>query len=438
MLTLLNEIKNQKMEWESEIKPRISKSLKTVRTVSRTLKNIILDSGLIKPWKSCSDITLLLAVFDQNLPPQDQAIEYFTQILPLLNEIIQAIHYDLIMVNMIYSKFRKKVFNKYGQTRDTDQYRYIRNTKIFGLTPDQVVRVKKQAEVRLSLNNSNLQKFKARDIFRIIKLASQGNYLDLILTVALCTGSRLCEILKVSDFIALDDPKMIKVIGLAKDRRVSSGEVQKSEKIVIKPLIMIDSANIIRMVAEIRRNVPQDKTVEKTTQFVSARVNALVRYRFNRDDIKFHTTRKIYGSLAHMISPMGQGKSLTQFLSTVLGHEGLISACALNYSTVDIELEKMKTDPDLIEKLSQLEIDNAELKSQMTELMKNMRNLKTKVKLKNQKNEQVKLERIPNRGGARVRFDLAVGLLRVNNIDINSRNLRALGIGSGTVLKFSV
>lgn len=225
---------------------------------------------------------------------------------------------------------------------------------------------------KANANQIELSDTKVLDVIgRLWQGSSNGDdFISQICLIGLCVGSRIVEICKVSDFKETGSPHWIQVIGVAKSRT----EGERSFK---KPVIMLLAANIIQIVANIRRQLERryhidlgegeggedakEITREKLTNLVDAKANNRIRELFG-EQYRFHDTRAIYGQLA-WIEYAPPGVSQTSFYSSVLGHKEGSLTTALSYQTFAIKRALKEQDPDIATKFAYLEAEFKAVKS---------------------------------------------------------------------------
>ena len=107
--------------------------------------------------------------------------------------------------------------------------------------------------------NANLRELTDTKVLQVInELRKAKDYISQICLVGLCVGSRISEICLVSTYEDTDNPRYIKVIGFAKDRRARAG-AGDDEKIgdnsvreITKPIILLLSDELIDVVVSLR------------------------------------------------------------------------------------------------------------------------------------------------------------------------------------------
>lgn len=174
----------------------------------------------------------------------------------------------------------------------------------------------------------------------------------LTLVIGVSTGSRLIEILRVSDFQENTGYfKLIKVIGLAKDKGYESADVLRDDKgrrMLIKPTVGLTAKEVIHIVSSLRHSLSiernwnlgtlpdgtetkgVDKTNSEITRSVSKGLQAKVRSYFDQS-LTFHKLRAMYAEMAYMEDPLNERMTKTSYFSTVLGHRPNSLQTALSY-----------------------------------------------------------------------------------------------------------
>lgn len=287
----------------------------------------------------------------------------------------------------------------------------------------------------------------------INKLAFEKDWVSLAVCVGLTVGSRLVEILRVSQYArAEDSPYYIKVEGVAKGR----GE----ERSITKPIVGgLRSDEIIGMVDEIRLQVSgmydvnlgigdgkRDMSNAELTRLTDKKVNDKVREMFAPNYV-FHDTRGIYAELAWMqFAPSGMSK--TAFFATVLGHKEDSLTTALSYQKFAVKRKLPEVAADIYSRVATLEARLTEV----TKRTKTRDDTKEEDDLWEDKTNQVTLlsrdgtpktyrkqQRIRDMdSSARMqRLVDMVTILTEDNVKTTHSNLRQLGFGGAVINKWS-
>ena len=270
------------------------------------------------------------------------------------------------------------------------------------------IRLPKEARKLQQINyNANVAKRNAQqvelsdtkvlNIISDLRAAPSDDYLSKICLIGLCVGSRISEIILVSTYGEAENPKYIEVTGVSKDRRRNEEKEEDNERSFVKPIIMLQSEEVIDTVIDLRRRLEAkygwdlgeaeggiQVDAKKVTSVVDAGANKRIRELFGESYV-FHDTRAIYAQLAY-VQYGPPGMSQTYFYSQVLGHKENSLATSLSYQTFAIRRKLKEDDPDLVSKITNLEV-------QFDHLMKEQRSTAPPPE------EREKMVRITNKQG---------------------------------------
>lgn len=128
-------------------------------------------------------------------------------------------------------------------------------------------------------------------IYEIIDYCYQSaEFFENIIAIMLATGSRLVEVLKISKFMPIpEEPQKIHIFGMAKGQ---------NDKNVIRPLIRLNSEQILDLITHIRRQKNfADMSEEEASSAACAGVNGIIR-KIIGSEYTSHKLRYIWASLA--------------------------------------------------------------------------------------------------------------------------------------------
>lgn len=169
----------------------------------------------------------------------------------------------------------------------------------------------------------------------------------LVLLVGLATGSRMVEILKVSDYSTIEgDAINIKVTGVAK-------MVGGQDKVFTKPTILMPPATVCRVVAKIRAsaldrmNKGKSATATSMGEFSNEDINQILVEPINRVTNGYpflgeksptsHDMRKIHAFVSHILHPV-VGETFPGHIQRTLGHAS--AEMTLSYNNYYLTDEK--------------------------------------------------------------------------------------------------
>jgi hypothetical protein len=262
----------------------------------------------------------------------------------------------------------------------------------------QKLKISKQARIlqisnysaKITKENANLRELTDTKVLDVIStLRPLKDYISQLVLVGLCVGSRISEIIMVSTYREADNPSYIEIVGVAKEKkRVVPQEDEKDEKeekkegaeakrTFTKPVILLTSEEIINVVISIREQLERkygfdlgegegnEPTPEpkKLVNHVDAKANQKVRELFGPEFV-FHELRSIYAQMAFM-SYAPPGVSQTYYYSQVLGHRENSLTTALSYQKFAIRRKLKEDDPDLVTKITNLEVEMKDLKTEL-------------------------------------------------------------------------
>ena len=385
----------------------------------------------------------------------------------LAKQAIQTLH---VLVPALYPNLKTQAqwfsnFNKVFKTK------FHNETSIKELAAD-LLRLPKEGRkllqndysVQVAQRNANqieLSDTKVLEVIAELRAAPSEDYISKICLVGLCVGSRISEIVLVSSYEETENPNYIKVIGVSKERKQKieeNGQVVESDhkREFVKPIIMLKSDELIDIVVDLRErlelkygwdlgegegNIKVD--AKKVTATVDTAANTRIREIFGPTFV-FHYTRAIYAQMAFVqFGPPGM--SQTYFYSQVLGHKENSLATSLSYQTFAIKRKLKEDDPDLVSKITKLEV-------QFDHLLREQKQPKTKnppdennsnnnmIRLTNKQGITISLKKQPARRESQearmARLRAAVEEMKKAGIEPTYRAVSKLGFGGRSVHAF--
>lgn len=273
------------------------------------------------------------------------------------------------------------------------------------------LRISKEARIlqqtnysaKVTRENANLREItdtKVLDVITQLRQAPQDDFISKIVMVALCVGSRISEICMVSTYKEVENPHYIEIVGVSKEKRGPNqiaepeGEDEKKEQVpqnprtFTKPIILLLNEEIIDTVVSIREILEKKYGYDlgegygwiqltesrKLVNNVDAKANVMVRELFGNEFV-MHDCRAIYAQMA-WVSYAPPGVSQTYYYSQILGHKENSLTTALSYQKFAIRRKLKEDDPDLVAKITNLEVEmkglKNEIKQEITQEIKRM------------------------------------------------------------------
>lgn len=280
--------------------------------------------------------------------------EYMTEemgpvVIEALAKILPNLYFKLTTLRQEFSNISKVIYGKFPS-----------------LTPlvKEKLHLGKEAKILVSGNysrqvvhqNQNLIVVNYNKVKKIIwDLKDSKDFYSQIQLVAVCVGSRLSEILKVSTYeISEENPAWIVIKGVSKDRGANR-EFPKPV-VLVTPFEIIARVNSIRNQLEVKYRVQERKLdAKKLVSLVDLKLNDQVRATFGKD-FTVHKLRSLYAHLAYEDFGKGLPISQTAFFSKTLGHKEHSLTTALSYQKFILQRDLEPQDPSVPAKLVNLEV----------------------------------------------------------------------------------
>jgi cell fate (sporulation/competence/biofilm development) regulator YmcA (YheA/YmcA/DUF963 family) len=214
-------------------------------------------------------------------------------------------------------------------------------------------------------------KFTLEEVYGAIdKSAASTNPIDNIIAVQLSCGSRLIEVIKISDYMVMDDPYMIRVDKVAKDK---GDDVE--DRTFMRPILRIRADRVVEMVENIRsmHNFQQMTNAVATSKVVSG-VNKAIKLYF-KQDITSHKCRYLYASVAWQL--YGKGVPQAEYIRALYGHRS--ADTTLTYLQYAVHVPTFKAPEELLAKVDEVRIDTKNLKKEQTEIKNQVQNIKKNI-----------------------------------------------------------
>ena len=202
--------------------------------------------------------------------------------------------------------WRRPVGVRFGKKSEI----YRQSVYQLGLSREESLQRRETYEARVRHDARNITTFIPKEkVFQAISsCAASDDPIANLVAVCLSTGSRLVEVLKVSNFLESEaGPGFIVIDGVAKSAE---------RKILIRPLLGLTCSRVLELILRIRkfRDFKKMTNVEAKNA-VDAAANRIMRDLFN---LTFHKCRYIYAALAWHI--YGMKTPQQEWVRETLGH----------------------------------------------------------------------------------------------------------------------
>lgn len=301
---------------------------------------------------------------------------------------------------------------------------------------------------------------------KINELRTHEDWQSLLVCIGLAIGSRLIEIITVSNYLPAENPIYCIIEGVAKDKHDKEGGPDEDEeekepankRRLTKPIIGgIVYQELNQLVQKVRGQLHvqynmdlngfpggRKLTRRQITNLVNKQANDKMREIFG-EGYSFHDCRGIYAQMAWiMFAPPSMSQSY--YYSQILGHAENSLTTSLSYIKFSIRRKLKEDDPDLVGKITTLEaefhefkkLEHAEKKQKVGE-EENVENVvRNKIYFQDQKGQIFSIEKQPHvRDGdqeARThRLRQVIAVLEERGVNPTYRILSKIGFGSDTI-----
>ena len=365
----------------------------------------------------------------------EQTFDNITKIINITYPVIKT-------KQKIFSDFRKILIQKFGENSKVHR----NSKKNLSITFDEYKTVEKQSKEKVVEANTEKKKFNREQVLQIIQeIKNSTDYIDAIILVCITTGSRLIEVLRISDYNeVVGNPNRVMISGLAK----GSGKSRETNlnKDVERPILVITYKELNDAVQLIRKNVrEQTDKLGLNNQELSKKYNEIVNRRVKK--LKLASTsydlRKIYANLSYELIADQSKITKNRWIQLILGHESLETS--LHYNNVSLTSGESVCPPDPEGIDSQLD----EITAKQDNIVKRVEDVKqtlfeqtlfeypsskdpNAVRFINKNGNDVYISKLPRLkdGNTLVRGRLKITELEKFGIPITNSNLRKLGIGA--------
>jgi integrase len=365
-----------------------------------------------------------------------EKLKLYLRIFELLQPLLEKFYLNRASLASISTSWRKPLKAMYGENSEI----YVESIYKLGITREESIKMKTdyKKSVRKSVRESDkAPKFTLEEVYDAIdKSAASDNPLDNIIAVQLACGSRLIEVIKISDFVPAEDPNMIQIEKVAKDK---GDDVE--ERVFLRPVIRISAEEVIEMVEKIRsmHNFQQMSNSVATSKVISG-VNKGIKQYF-KQDITSHKCRYLYASLAWQL--YGKGVPQAEYIRALYGHKS--ADTTLTYLQYAVHVPGFKLPEDLLTKVDELQIDTAAIKKEQTVLKSDVQDIKKNINrdIADRSMIPVRFPEYVNPKRLRLSTDAKLQLLRELDRSINDsgsrmtqKDAKRYGFGSDVVQKY--
>jgi hypothetical protein len=280
-------------------------------------------------------------------------IDGVAKLLPALFSAINALAVH-------FSRFNRAIQIKFGD--DSDEASYAKQH--LHLSQEASLLRKKNYAEKIFKQHEHLKQITDTEVLeKINTLRYKDTWPELCVCAGLAIGSRLIEIVYVSEYKEAENPIYVTVTGIAKDKhdREFDPEEDKTARKVTKPILGgILSRELIKIVETIRTQISAQFDVDlglpdqkgrrelsrkQITNLVDAKVNKVVKDVFDPSYV-FHDLRSLYAQLS-FVQFAPNNVSQQYYFSHVLGHQESSLTTALSYSKFAIRRKLDENDPDM-------------------------------------------------------------------------------------------
>jgi integrase len=425
-------IKNKTVEttWSPPATPPKNKVSKTLNdAIKRHYPDAVIKktsaATLLDVWKNVIQVSI------------SQNLRMFMDIFRRLQELLEYFYTAEGTLATATTAWRKPIIKRYGEGSDI----YKQSIFILGISRERSLarRAEYTAKVReATKQRGNKIKYTQEHIFSVIDACNEStNPQDFVIAVCLCTGSRLIECIKVSEYSTVSDkPQYIKLYGIAKDKQNRNkiedddDDVVIVKKTIVKPVLRLSPLRIVEMVKKIREHWKLKNVDNATaTSKVDSGVNRRLQDFFGHVDAAApdtkkttaHKLRHIYASLAYQLYGEPYGVAENEFVREVLGHDSNEVSVAYQSIVVDVPGSKRNQDrnlpSDIRYKLGELQHDLKDNEKEHQEMKGDIKNVETELNRTIAEAQMIDLQFPQFANPKRIRLSKEAKLERIAKLD---------------------
>ena len=318
------------------------------------VKNLSTKAMLLQIWKK--------VIAGAAMPREGTISRIFIKLYKALDRVIKILYENENTMESVCTEFRKPVRSKYGDKSEV----YKQSVYNMGVSQERSQQRKEEYSAKVKARNASraeLQPIYVEDIINVIqKLKVSNDPYEKSLALLLATGSRSIELFKVSKYYETNDPNIITVKGIAKDK----GQRGYDKVVIQRPLVGLTGDEVIEYVHEVR----EDLDLKGTNAQISAKTNTPLNKAFTEwvgslvDDKKMtsHKTRYIYGNCAYLLYGKPKKIPYESFIQEILGHASGESTKSYLGINVQMKTAVVNKAPDDIKSLFENELKNMKQK----------------------------------------------------------------------------
>lgn len=427
----------QLITYQESIPPQKTPKVRHSDILEELIKTYFPDVEYNKATANMMRAAFISAVGKTPLEKNKESIlKLYLRIFELLQPLVEAFYVNRASLATIMTSWRKPLKAMYGDKSEI----YAESIYKLGITREESVKMKTdyKKSVRKSVRESDkAPKFTLEEVYDAIdKTAESENPIDNIIAVQLACGSRLIEVIKISDFVAVEDPTIIQIEKVAKDK---GDDVE--DRVFLRPVIRISADKVVEMIEKIRglHNFQQMANSAATSKVVSA-VNKKIK-EFFKQDITSHKCRYLYASVAWQL--YGKGVPQAEYIRALYGHRS--ADTTLVYLQYSVDVPGFQLPEDLLVKVDELKIDTANIKKEQIVLKGDVQNIK-----KNMNRDIAERSMIPLRfpelaNPKRLRLSAAAKLQMLRELDrsfndggsrMTQKDAKRYGFGSDIIQEY--
>jgi len=299
-------------------------------------------------------------------PREGSISRSWIRLFETLDKVLKLLYHNKSTLEKVLTEFRRSVKEKYGSESEV----YKQSIYKTGISKEESIRKRQNYADKitaLNINRGELPIFYDDEIYKVIDEYKNKAGLNKVIAVALATGSRIIEILKVSEYFETDKENYIRVKGVAKDK--SDNEINK-DKTIIKPLNRLTSKELIDLVKTIRQDLNTAGSNKEVSGRYNTAINKIVKSLFKERLITSHKLRYIASNLAYLV--YGNNSVENTWIQQYLGHTS--GDTTRTYQNINVKLRHtIKTSnkeaeakiSELLEAKKQNEEEHKQLKEQI-------------------------------------------------------------------------
>ena len=354
--------------------------------------------------------------------PNQANLAKFKRLFGLLQPFLELFYPNRRSLATYAVEWRKPIKEKYGTKSEV----YKQSIYILGISQEESIKMKEdyKESVREKVRGRGEPQFTMQQVYDAIDLtANSTDPIDNIIAIMLACGSRMVEVLKISDYSvpksssSSEDVKVeqIKIYKLAKLRGANDDETAEGIDYVtvIRPLLRISADQLVGLVENVRSAYDFQAMSNKTaTQKVNAAVNKVMKTLFSIP-ITGHKCRYLWASLAWQL----YGKSVPQAEWVREMYRHASADTTLAYLAYEVAIPKFHVPEELRARVGGLEVDTVNLKEEQKQLKEEVKNVEQELNKQITEASLVDL-RFPELANTkRLRLSSAAKLERLRKLD---------------------